>query len=170
MRKPVSDQRRLDCDAIENVELNLNCRDEIVPILVALQYIYSTPTVRDPILSLIVKDVNQDSRRDVGREGFDDWQVLVLSFLLKFAGPVITRLARTAFWSLRAHRQRSLVSFVSRHLESLLRGCATRTRSVQNPAARRSYAAAAFEGAHFGDSLARLQFLGSVSRRRRQIN
>jgi hypothetical protein len=79
MRKPFSDQRRLDCDAIENVELNLNCRDEIVPILVALQYIYSTPTVRDPILSLIVKDVNPDSRRDVGREGFDDWQVLVLA-------------------------------------------------------------------------------------------
>ena len=79
MRKPFSDQRRLDCDAIENVELNLNCRDEIVPILVALQYIYSTPTVRDLILSLIVKDVNPDSRRDVGREGFDDWQVLVLA-------------------------------------------------------------------------------------------
>jgi len=79
MRKPFSDQQRLDCDAIKNVKLNLNCRDEIVPILVALQYIYSTPTVRDAILMLIAKDVNKDSRRDIGREGFDDWQILVLA-------------------------------------------------------------------------------------------
>jgi hypothetical protein len=35
MRKPFSDQQRLDCDAIENVSLNLNCRDEIIPILAA---------------------------------------------------------------------------------------------------------------------------------------
>lgn len=79
MRKPFSDQRRLDCDDIQNVQLNLNCRDEIIPILVALQHIYSTPAVRDAILRLIAEDVNQDSRRDIGREGFDDWQILVLA-------------------------------------------------------------------------------------------
>ena len=79
MRKPFSDQRRLDCDAINNVTLNLNCRDEIIPILVALQHIYSTLPVRDAILRLIAEDVNQDSRRDIGREGFDDWQILVLA-------------------------------------------------------------------------------------------
>ena len=79
IRKPFSDQRRLDCDAIKNVKLNLNCRDEIIPILVALQYIYLTPSVRDAILMLIAKDVNKDSRRDIGREGFDDWQILVLA-------------------------------------------------------------------------------------------
>ena len=79
MRKPFSEQQRLDCDAIDNVKLNLNCRDELIPILAALQHIYSTPSVRDPILRLIVEDVNRYSRRDVGREGFDDWQVLVLA-------------------------------------------------------------------------------------------
>ena len=79
MRKPFSEQQRLDCDAIDNVKLNLNCRDELIPILSALQHIYSTPSVRDPILRLIVEDVNRYSRRDVGREGFDDWQVLVLA-------------------------------------------------------------------------------------------
>ena len=79
MRKSFSDQRRLDCDVIENVRLNLECRDEIIPILVALQHIYSTADVRDEILRLIAEDVNRDSRRDVGREGFDDWQILVLA-------------------------------------------------------------------------------------------
>ena len=79
MRKPFSEQQRLDCDAIDNVKLNLNCRDELIPILAALQHLCSTPSVRDPILRLIVEDVNRYSRRDVGREGFDDWQVLVLA-------------------------------------------------------------------------------------------
>lgn len=79
MRQPFSDQRRLDCEAIESVTLNLNCRDEIIPILAALQHIYSTPSLRDNILSLIAGDLNPDSRRDIGREGFDDWQVLVLA-------------------------------------------------------------------------------------------
>ena len=79
MRKPFSDQQRLDCDAINNVKLNLNCRDEIIPILVALQHIYSSASVREPILRLIAEDVNRDSRRDIGREGFDDWQILVLA-------------------------------------------------------------------------------------------
>jgi hypothetical protein len=79
MRKPLSEQQRLDCDAINNVKLNLNCRDEIIPILAALQHIYSTPAVRDEILRLIAADVNQNSRRDIGREGFDDWQILVLA-------------------------------------------------------------------------------------------
>lgn len=78
MRKPYSEQRRLDCDAIENVRLNLDCRDEIIPILFALQHIYAPPEVRDPILRLIAEDVNDDSRRDVGRPGFDDWQIVVL--------------------------------------------------------------------------------------------
>jgi len=79
MRKPFSQQQRLDCDAINNVNLNLNCRDEIIPILAALQHIYSTPSLRDEILRLIAADVNHDSRRDIGREGLDDWQILVLA-------------------------------------------------------------------------------------------
>ena len=90
MRKPFSDQQRLDCDAINNVKLNLNCRDELIPILAALQHIYSTPSVRDPILRLIVEDVNRYSRRDVGREGFDDWQVLVLAAFVWAATSITT--------------------------------------------------------------------------------
>lgn len=79
MRKPFSDQQRLDCEFINNVELNLNCRDEIIPILAGLQHIYSKPDLRDSILDLIASDVNADTRRDVGRPGFDDWQILVLA-------------------------------------------------------------------------------------------
>ena len=79
MRKPFSPQRRFDCSTIENVELNIECRDEIVPILVALRYIHSRPDLRDAILQLVARDVNRESRRDIGREGLDDWQILVLA-------------------------------------------------------------------------------------------
>ena len=57
MRKAFDPQRRLDCPSIPNVRLNLNCRAEIIPILRALQHIYSRPEVRNSILRAIASDV-----------------------------------------------------------------------------------------------------------------
>jgi hypothetical protein len=79
MRKAFSEQGRLDCRGVATVQLNLNCRDEIIPVLRALQQIYSRPERRDPILDLVAEDVNQESRDDLGREGMDYWQILVLA-------------------------------------------------------------------------------------------
>ena len=79
MRKPFSSQPRLDCSTVSDVQLNLECRDEIVPILRALQHIYSTPDLRDEILDHIARDVNDGSQDDCGREGMDYWQILVLA-------------------------------------------------------------------------------------------
>jgi transposase, IS5 family len=79
MRKPHSQQTRFDCHVVDQVQLNLNCRDEIIPVLRSLQHIYSTPALRQEILKLVALDVNQDSRHDRGREGLDYWQVLVLA-------------------------------------------------------------------------------------------
>ena len=79
MRRSISAQTRLDCNPVANVELNLACRDEIVPILVALQYIYKNANLRRKILALIAGDVNKDSDPDCGREGMDYWQILVLT-------------------------------------------------------------------------------------------
>jgi hypothetical protein len=79
MRKAFSQQRRLDCPAIGEVPLNLECRCEIIPILKALQHIYVCDGLRQQVLDLIAADVNRDSRPDRGREGLDYWQVLVLA-------------------------------------------------------------------------------------------
>ncbi len=79
MRKPFSEQTRLDCEAIPNVQLNLNCRDEIIPVLAGLQYIYSQPQLRDAIVDLVAQDVNENSRSDRGREGLDYWHITVLA-------------------------------------------------------------------------------------------
>lgn len=79
MRKAFSQQRRLDCLGVQQVPLNFNCRDEIIPILRALQQVYSRPELRDQILNLIAQDVNRDTRDDAGRQGLRYWQILVLA-------------------------------------------------------------------------------------------
>lgn len=79
MRKAMCSQQRLDCAPIGHVKLNLECRDEIIPILRGLQHIYSQPDVRDDILRLVGGDVNRDTRDDCGRPGLDLWQIAVLA-------------------------------------------------------------------------------------------
>ena len=79
MRKPFSTQTRLDCTTIGEVEFNLKCRDEIVPVLAGLRHIYSQGQLRDQILGLVAADVNERSRNDRGREGLDYWHIIVLA-------------------------------------------------------------------------------------------
>lgn len=79
MRKAFEEQRRFGCQAIRDIVLNVNCRDEIIPILGALQHIYSEADLRDRLFALVAADVNQDSRDDCGRAGLDYWQILVLA-------------------------------------------------------------------------------------------
>jgi hypothetical protein len=79
MRKAFDRQRRFDSRAVLDVRLNLNCRDEIVPILKALQHVYRQRELRDDILAAIAQDVNRTSSRKRGRRGMDYWQILVLA-------------------------------------------------------------------------------------------
>ena len=57
MRKAHASQLRLDASPVLEVQLNLNCRDEVIPVLRALQHVYSQPQIRDEILRLINQDV-----------------------------------------------------------------------------------------------------------------
>jgi len=79
MRKALDHQRRLDCPSVSRVPLNLHCRNETIPILRALQHIYSTPKVRDSILRSIARDVNGRSSAQHGRPGLSYWEILVLA-------------------------------------------------------------------------------------------
>jgi transposase, IS5 family len=79
LRKAFDRQQRLDCQTIPNLRLNLNCRDEIIPILAALKHIYMQPKLRDDILRAVARDVNRDSSPQRGREGMDYWPILVLA-------------------------------------------------------------------------------------------
>src|SRR6516165_9898045 len=70
---------RLDCLPIGEVKLNLNCRDELIPILRALQHLYSDVAVRQELLRLVGKDVNQGTSRKHGRRGLNYWEITVLA-------------------------------------------------------------------------------------------
>ena len=79
MRQAYEKQRRFDCTPIGELMLNYDCRDEIVPILAGLQHVYACSELRRKVVRLIAEDVNEESRRDVGRPGLDDWQIVVLA-------------------------------------------------------------------------------------------
>jgi transposase, IS5 family len=72
-------QERLDCPPISQVKLNLNCRDEIIPLLRALQQLYTDGTSRQELLRLVGKDINQSTSRKHGRRGLNYWEVTVLA-------------------------------------------------------------------------------------------
>ena len=78
MRKPYDKQRRFDCTPIGELVLNFECRDETIPILAGLKHVYTNQALRQKLVKLVAEDLNEDSRRDVGRPGLDDWQVVVL--------------------------------------------------------------------------------------------
>jgi transposase, IS5 family len=79
MRIAFAQQPTLDCPAPDKVPLNLHCRDEIVPILRALQFIYSDAQRRQTILDLVGKDVNRRTRKKFGRPGLSYWEITVLA-------------------------------------------------------------------------------------------
>jgi transposase, IS5 family len=64
---------------IGRVSLQLRCRHELIPILVALQHLYGRTEVCQQILQLIRQDINKDSRPTRGRTGLSYWEVLVLA-------------------------------------------------------------------------------------------
>ena len=79
MRVPLDPQLRLAGTPVLEVELNTGCRDEIIPVLRALQQLYGQPELRQQVLNLVGKDVNRHSSRKRGRKGMDYWQVIVLA-------------------------------------------------------------------------------------------
>jgi IS5 family transposase len=79
MRKAMERQQRFGCQPISQVQLNVNCRDEIIPILTALQHVYGQPKLRDELLRAIAADVNGKTSRKRGRKGMDYWPIAVLA-------------------------------------------------------------------------------------------
>jgi hypothetical protein len=79
VREHYQRQRRFDSTPIAELTLNYECRDEMVPFLAGLQHLYNSPALRNKVVKLVAEDINQGTRRDVGRPGLDDWQIVVLA-------------------------------------------------------------------------------------------
>ncbi len=94
---------RFDCPRIRDVQLNLECRDEMIPVLRALQYLHGSPKHRDKIMKLIEEDVSRDTDPDQGRPGLSYWQICVLAAIRKGCNLNYDRMQNCAenHWNLR---------------------------------------------------------------------
>ena len=80
MRKRFDQQILLKQTPIERVKIPTNSRDELPPILRALQWVFQTPEVNEEIFELLEKSI-QSGNNHTGRPGMDLWQILVLGII-----------------------------------------------------------------------------------------
>jgi IS5 family transposase len=81
MRKFIDMQMKIGELAIENIEFDPRCRDEIPELLMGLQSIYCNREVRDRVFQILVDIVPDDVDINNGRTGMDLWKILVLGTL-----------------------------------------------------------------------------------------
>ena len=78
MRQRFEQQMNLRTVAIADVKFPLKSRDELPPVLKALQYIFVTPGLNEKVFSLLEKKIIADKKK-TGRPGMDLWHILVLA-------------------------------------------------------------------------------------------
>ena len=77
MRKRFELQLSLGVIPIEDVKIRTKSRDEMPPILVALQTIFVTPALNEAVFELLEALICKD-KKATGRNGMDLWHILVL--------------------------------------------------------------------------------------------
>src|SRR3970040_1868278 len=78
MRKKIEQQKKLGAISIAEVKLPLKRRDELPPILKALQHIYATPELKEEVFRILETKVMKGKKK-TGRYGMELWHILVLS-------------------------------------------------------------------------------------------
>ena len=81
MRKSIDAQLQFGEVAIPNIQFNMKSRDDIVQLLLGLQYLYTDPTCRQSLFNLLERLIPSDISRDHGRPGMHLWTILVLGTL-----------------------------------------------------------------------------------------
>lgn len=78
-------QMSLRTVAISEVKFPLKSRDELPPVLMALQYIFITPTLNEKVFELLEKKICTGKKK-TGRKGMDLWHILVLAVVRHACG------------------------------------------------------------------------------------
>src|SRR5215218_8280543 len=78
MRQRFEQQINLRTVAIADVKFPLKSRDELPPVLKALQYIFITPELNEKVFTLLEKKIVAGKKK-TGRPGMDLWHILVLA-------------------------------------------------------------------------------------------
>ena len=80
MRKIVNLQMEFWKKEIADIRFDLQCRDEIPKLLMGLQYIHRTASIREKV-SDVLKQIVPKKSYESGRPGMDLWKILVLGTL-----------------------------------------------------------------------------------------
>ena len=81
MRKVIENQLKIGQADISNIEIDIECRDEIPQLLMGLKVIYSDRKLRDEVFEILKGIVPKNVDTGTGRPGMDLWQILVLGTL-----------------------------------------------------------------------------------------
>jgi hypothetical protein len=80
MRQRFEQQTTLGILPVKEVKFPLKSRDELPPVLAALQHIFITPELNEKIFSLL-EDKICKGKQKTGRKGMDLWHLLVLAIV-----------------------------------------------------------------------------------------
>ena len=80
MRQRFEQQLNLLITPISDVKFPIKSRDELPPVLRALQYIFITPELNEKIFQLLEDKISK-GKKNTGRKGMDLWHVFVLAVI-----------------------------------------------------------------------------------------
>ncbi len=95
MRQRFEQQMNFRTVAIADVKFPLKSRDELPPVLMALQYIFITPELNEKVFGLLEKKICSGKKK-TGRKGMDLWHILVLAVVRHACG---TNWDTLEFWA-----------------------------------------------------------------------
>lgn len=81
MRKVIEKQLKIGQIDIANLQIDINCRDEISQLLLGLQAIYSDKEIRDKVFEILKGIIPRKVDAENGRPGMDLWKILVMGTL-----------------------------------------------------------------------------------------
>ena len=81
MRKVIENQLKIGQVDIKNIQIDINCRDEIPQLLLGLQALYSDRKLRDEVFDILKGIIPKDIDTGNGRPGMELWKILVLGTL-----------------------------------------------------------------------------------------
>jgi len=93
MRKRFGLQQELGVTAIEDIVIPTKSRDELPPVLLALQHIFVTEELSEQVFALLEKRIEL---KKMGRQGLSLWEILVLGVVRLTLGTNYDRLEHIA--------------------------------------------------------------------------
>lgn len=81
MRRIENPQLKLGELPIADIKIDLKSRDDIPPLLLGLQYIYTNPELRGKVFSILEEVISPDTNSNNGRPGMEQWKIFVLGVL-----------------------------------------------------------------------------------------